>query len=309
MQQLIEKTTAYSFFRGSLSSHHALLIVCPDKEFLDELLKACSFSYFQPISENLKARIENRTFPDCIFLPEEKTFSVSDAEKIIEESTFSPLESDKKVFVVNDFSLANAPSQNKLLKLIEEPPEDVYFLFGATNVSSLLPTVLSRVEKITVPPFSDEDIVKYLQRNFKDVENAELIASQSEGYPKKAESLMKGDFSCLLPIAFSLVTERENKLPVLIKKIEDTKYKKEFLSLLRMIFRDALFLKTHREDELFFKHAKAELRVVSALPVSTLLYSQDAITEAEKNLTFFSSFPMETELLLAKIKHYKGKTV
>jgi DNA polymerase-3 subunit delta' len=54
---------------------------------------------------------------------------------------------------------------NRLLKMIEEPPENTIFLLVAENAELILPTVLSRCQILKVPPLSDEDIASALSQN------------------------------------------------------------------------------------------------------------------------------------------------
>ncbi len=76
---------------------------------------------------------------------------------------------------------------NKLLKLIEEPPEKTVFLLVAENEAQILPTILSRCQMIKVPALEDADIQKALiERNRTDPENAARIASVVEGNYREA---------------------------------------------------------------------------------------------------------------------------
>ncbi len=52
---------------------------------------------------------------------------------------------------------------NRLLKLIEEPPEGTTFLLVAENTELILPTVLSRCQITHIPRFQEEDIMAYLE--------------------------------------------------------------------------------------------------------------------------------------------------
>lgn len=139
---------------------HTYLLVLDDPRNLRFALKEFAKLFFFVSEEGETAReirisdlIEKETFSDCIILPENgKKFSVEDAEKIQEESALKPVEGEKKLFVIGDFADATREAQNKLLKLLEEPPEGVYFLLGATVTYPVLPTVLSRVQKLEVPP-------------------------------------------------------------------------------------------------------------------------------------------------------------
>ncbi|ODT35138.1 MAG: hypothetical protein ABS67_02820 [Niabella sp. SCN 42-15] len=76
---------------------------------------------------------------------------------------------------------------NKLLKLIEEPPEKTVFLLVAENEAQILPTILSRCQMIKVPALEDADIQKALiERNRTDPGNAARIASVVEGNYREA---------------------------------------------------------------------------------------------------------------------------
>ena len=63
--------------------------------------------------------------------------------------------------------LMNIQAANKLLKLIEEPPENTYFIFVSNNQSKILPTISSRLQTINVPRLKDENISDFLEKNLK----------------------------------------------------------------------------------------------------------------------------------------------
>jgi len=76
---------------------------------------------------------------------------------------------------------------NKLLKLIEEPPEKTLFILVAESDENILSTILSRCQIIKVPNLDDSDIEKALvERNNKDSDNARRIASVSQGNYREA---------------------------------------------------------------------------------------------------------------------------
>ena len=55
-------------------------------------------------------------------------------EELINDSCISPSISDRKLYVVYDFSDASVNIQNALLKTIEEPNEQVHFFFGGVAI-------------------------------------------------------------------------------------------------------------------------------------------------------------------------------
>ena len=56
----------------------------------------------------------------------------------------------------------NSECSNKLLKLLEEPPQQTIFLLVSEEPESLLPTILSRTQRLTLPPIEESEIAKVL---------------------------------------------------------------------------------------------------------------------------------------------------
>lgn len=71
-------------------------------------------------------------------------------------------QAEKLVIIVDDADTMAQPAQNALLKLLEEPPEHVVFILTAHTPQILLPTILSRVQKLEIVPVSDKQTSKLL---------------------------------------------------------------------------------------------------------------------------------------------------
>lgn len=81
---------------------------------------------------------------------------------------------------------------NKLLKLIEEPPQDTLFLLVAENESLILPTILSRTQLVKVPALDIKDIeVALTEKAGVLAEQARQIALVSEGNYHEALQLLE----------------------------------------------------------------------------------------------------------------------
>ena len=243
---------------------------------------------------------------------------VEDAERITEESALKPVEGEKKAFVISDFDFATPAAQNKLLKLLEEPPEGVVFLLGARTAYPVLSTVLSRVKTIEVPPFETEEIESFLTRNYGGrylANDYELCAAASGGSLGIAQDMLdSGAYKELVGDAFSLCLSTPATLPKTVKKVGDTKRKKELLSLLRIVFRDALLLKTASlktapslAQKISLKSEISRLQsLAKTYSLPALVFAQEAISKAEKEITFNAYFPQCVEILIASVQA-KGK--
>ena len=176
MQALLKETNAYRLLQaeaenGQLS--HAYLLDFCDSRNLRLALKTFAKLFFDcangeenaPAKRRISQLIDEENFSDCLFFPSDgKKLTVEDAEKIQEESTLSPVEGNKKLFILCDFAEANMQTQNKLLKLLEEPPQGVMFLLGATTVFPVLQTVRSRVKSLAILPFETLQVEACLKR-------------------------------------------------------------------------------------------------------------------------------------------------
>ncbi|MBE5744976.1 MAG: hypothetical protein E7355_02445 [Clostridiales bacterium] len=321
MQQLIKNTQAYRLLQAERAKNrlsHAYLLLLDDKRNLRNALKTFAKVIFgcdtprTDAERRLAERIDKETFSDCLFFPAaDKKFVVEDAEKLTEECMLRPVEGDIKAFAIADFAEANIPSQNKLLKLLEEPPEDVVFLLGATTAFPVLPTVLSRVAKLEISPFDERDVAAALQRIYTDGKYTDndfsLCAAASGGSVGEAQNTLEGgDYRALVDEAFALLLCTKEALPSQIKKTGETKRKKELLYLLRLIFRDALLQKTQADGKenphILLRVENARLkRVAERFSLSTLLFAQNELSKAELHTFFNATFAQCLELLVAKI--------
>ncbi len=316
METLLKNTQAYRLIKKESEENtysHAYLLLLNDSRNLKESLKVFAKLFFVCEegyeNERLDRLIDEESFSDCLFFPSDgKKLTVEDAEKIKEESLLSPIEGDKKVFVLSDFAEANVQTQNKLLKLLEEPPEGVVFLLGATSVFPVLTTVLSRTKKLEILPFSILEITSTLSRIYGekyDLKTLEICAAASGGILGEAQNILEGGYyKTLVESAFSLVLEEEYRLPQIVKSVGETKHKKELLSLLRLIFRDALLVKMNpSQKELLLRSEKAKIvETAKKYSLSALLYAQEAISKAELETQFNAVFPQCLEICLAKIR-------
>lgn len=105
-------------------------------------------------------RIITGTHPDVI-KPEKsgkkQIYNKDTMRFVCSDAYVSPNDCDAKVYIFTDCESIEENTQNLMLKLIEEPPDTVYFIFTAVSRSVFLPTILSRVITIGIPECSEED--------------------------------------------------------------------------------------------------------------------------------------------------------
>ena len=320
MQTLLKNTNAYRLLKKEREENrlsHTYLILMDDARSLREALTffakvffACEDDYETSEKKRISTLIDKESFADCLFYPkQDKKFTVADADAIKEESSLNPVEGDKKLFVIGDFAELGVAQQNKLLKLLEEPPKNLYFLLGATTAYPILQTVLSRAKKLEISAFSESEILAFLRRNYPDeagnAEAMKIFSATAGGSVGVARNALEGGyFSELLEDAFSLCLQTK-ELPVLAKKLGETKRKKELISFLRLIFRDAVFLKTKADPFFLLLRSERERieKVAGRYALNALLYAQEKLTEVEKQLKFNTNFAQCIEICFETIEN------
>lgn len=100
-----------------------------------------------------------------------------------------------RVVVVWRPELMNLSAANKLLKLLEEPPAQTVFLMASEEPERLLPTIVSRTQRLTLPPLSQEELTTALmERNGLEEREARRVARLSGGsYVNALEQLQVDD--------------------------------------------------------------------------------------------------------------------
>lgn len=122
----------------------------------------------------------------------------SEAAEIIKKINLKTFESDFKIMIIWLPEKMHTSAANKLLKLIEEPPEMTLFLLVSEEPGKVLPTILSRCQQMRLPGVSNDEITGYLIQNFDTVpQKAEEIAGVANGNIIKAIELVGNEDSVI----------------------------------------------------------------------------------------------------------------
>jgi DNA polymerase-3 subunit gamma/tau len=81
---------------------------------------------------------------DVIELDAASHGGVDDTRDLRERAVFAPASSRYKIYIIDEAHMVTTAGFNALLKLVEEPPEHVRFIFATTEADKVLPTIRSR---------------------------------------------------------------------------------------------------------------------------------------------------------------------
>ena len=112
---------------------------------------------------------------------------VKESEEIIKKLSLKSSQGGYKVVIIWLPEKMNLDCSNKMLKILEEPPAETVFLLVSEHPELLLPTILSRTQRLQLPPISDEVIEEVLKTSYAlQPEDAKHIARFAQGNFLKA---------------------------------------------------------------------------------------------------------------------------
>lgn len=110
--------------------------------------------------------------------------------EIIRKLNLKTYESDFKVMIIWMPEKMNVTTANKLLKMIEEPPPKTLFLLVSDSQSQILPTIMSRVQFIKIPPIAKAEMGEALSKILTDPERVQEIVRVAAGNYLKAMEMI-----------------------------------------------------------------------------------------------------------------------
>lgn len=213
------------------------------------------------------------------------------------------------LFVENRMSEA---VQNKLLKLIEEPPDSAVFLFTAPSAEQFLPTIRSRVQIFTLrtPPPEEAAAFVCRQAGISGEEADRLAALCGGNIGRMLAELAGGDAQAAQQtaqaVAQNLLKSGEHELlEVTAPLIRDRKLAAEVLARLSLIFRDACVLRS--QGTTLLSGAQQEARALCRLRMKQLLALAQVPEQYRKMLDQNANMTLLVTGLCAAMRTAAGK--
>src|SRR6185369_8286366 len=176
-------------------------------------------------------KIDAGTHPDIMTISLEEEASqikIGQIRQVLGLLQLQPLEGRNKVFIIDPADLLNAEAANALLKALEEPPENSFFILITVNVHELLVTVRSRCQVYNFTPLTLDEIRKHGITD-------ELAVRWSRGSIGRARSIdmaqLKSEREIVLDFLETVVSAKEEQFQDLIAASADIgRAKQEFES-------------------------------------------------------------------------------
>jgi DNA polymerase-3 subunit delta' len=223
----------------------------------------------------------------------EASIRIDQVRELQRALSFKRFEASRRVVIIAEAEKMNSSTANALLKTLEEPGADTHFIVVSSAPHLLLPTILSRCQRVRFMPLPRSVVARHLQEKAGlDAGNADLVACLAEG------SIGRG----LLLAKSPLLAERAD----LLAKLDDPRglhdvagrldlaerlaQKKDelplVLHLLRTWFRDLLLVQEGlSEEQLVHRDLVERARArAAALTAAAILDRLDAINATERGI-------------------------
>ncbi|MDA8121154.1 MAG: DNA polymerase III subunit gamma/tau [Deltaproteobacteria bacterium] len=263
---------------------------------------------------------------------------IDDVRRLRENAAYAPSRLRYKVYIIDEVHMLSKSAFNGLLKILEEPPPHVVFVFATTEPNRIPDTILSRVQRLDFRMLTEEEILSRLQ----DMASAEkilcegdalrLMARYAFGSMRDGQSLFEqaavsgsGRISATLvedmlglvgteaaieladTVASGSAAEAIRKFSSLLSRGADLKFL--FLSLVDVL-RDAAVWKFTENDDLLFRHSPSSLARVKELcgkkSREEWMFLLDIAFRSEKDV-LSTEFPrLGFELLLLRLVNAPG---
>lgn len=171
---------------------------------------------------------------------------IDEIRALRENVKFSPTHGKYKVYIIDEVHQITPDGFNALLKTLEEPPEFVKFIFATTHPQKVMPTIISRCQRMDFRRITVIEIIAQLEKIVRqekivvDTEVLAAVARSSDGSLRDAESVLD-----------QLVSFSKGNISL-----------KDAISVLGMVEQDVLFALT---DKIIQKDPRAALKLFNEI--------------------------------------------
>ncbi|MEK9167008.1 MAG: DNA polymerase III subunit gamma/tau [Patescibacteria group bacterium] len=165
----------------------AKAIQCENRKENGEPCEECNICVANSANENM----------DLIEIDAASNRGIDDIRDLREKIRFAPSLAKSKVYIIDEVHMLSKEAFNALLKSLEEPPENVYFILATTEIHKIPETIISRCQRYDFKRIGEKQIVERLKyiaeaENIDfEIEALEILAKSADGGMRDAISLMQ----------------------------------------------------------------------------------------------------------------------
>lgn len=278
IQPIVAKMLENSIQKDRLA--HAYLFFGPQGTGKKDASILLTKSFFCPQRENHEPcnncsecrRIDSGNHPDVHWIiPDGASIKKEQIAHLQKEFTYTGLESNKKVYVIEHADRMTTQAANQLLKFLEEPKRETLAILITENLQAILNTIRSRCQLISFKPLNQTNLIqKLLEIGIpestvricaaitNDIEEAKRL-SEDEWFAKSRSLVIK--------LVEALYENKE--MPYLflhnqwLPHFQDSKMMQIGLDILLLLYKDIIYYHIEDQDKMVFVNEKERLEKYS----------------------------------------------
>lgn len=240
-------------------------------------------------------KIENHSYADFIFYNGNE-FKKEEILFVQNEFNKSAVEkANIKIYIIHLIEKVSSSSLNKLLKFIEEPSSPIVAIFTTNSLSSILPTILSRCQIISLKQFSNQVLSqKLIEENISE-EDAIFVSKFNNDFNSSLQLLKNENFSELKEVlqkSLEYIAKQDDQFLIYMQTqglnfLEKNQFIEIYLDMLEVCLFEALKIKASENESAFLKHYIHELTKLDGLEnkiIEIVKTKKDLLSNAIKQL-------------------------
>lgn len=225
---IIGHTSSIAILQSALKNthHHGFLLCGPrgiGKASVAKELAISTLAKVSPFPASIvKQQCQAGAYPNyfsiCQFIDDGKLkhdITIEQVRSLLNSLKQKPAVDGPRIIIIDAVDNLNRQAANALLKMLEEPPQNAFFLLICHSAGSVLPTIRSRCLLINFKPLSDSDMVQVIGQQVDP-----LVISMASGAPGVYEKILAaGGSVTLLAIQKLLMITNLNDLKTAIQEL------------------------------------------------------------------------------------------
>lgn len=259
--------------------------------------------------------LANRLHPDFYILkPEGKAaqIKIEQIRQMQKDISLAPYIADKRVVLLQNADQMNEAASNCLLKTLEEPVGNVFFILTADNEKKMLPTILSRCMKIYFAPLTTQIIEEFMLEHGIEPAKSKILAQLAGGSISKALALEENGGLENRRSAYNFLTEiflfADENIWLWADNFSD-QGKEQFsqqLLYLQLFWRDMAALEQDNCSKLYNDDMRSELLSIKEKWSMNSIFTAAALAgQMQKRLTTNADIRLIAESFMIRLRDLK----
>ncbi len=141
-------------------------------------------------------KVLHGNFPDFVSIkPDGRKIKIEQIRELNRSLAYAPLSGGYRVCVIHRAETMTGEAANSFLKTLEEPPSGNVLVLNATEPRDLLPTIVSRCQRVSFQPLEAEEVIRRLtEEETLDSTSAAILARTADGSLGRALKMGASDY-------------------------------------------------------------------------------------------------------------------